>query len=754
MIKKFYNLFGKILEYGLPVMCFLLAVSFYMKTYDSCQIKISIVHVGGAIFTAIWLLKNIFQMTLVSRNFIELENKEVSFKNYFYNEYLKKFNHFLFIPVLLFLFYSVFSYSMSPFKVASMEELVKRMIYIFTFFIVATEFDSLKKIERLIFWAILGTLVSSFYGLIQILGLDPLSWKGAFGDRVFSTFGNPNFFSAYLVWTVPIIISYIFLTRKWAYSIIVILGFLGIFASQSKASWIGISFAIIAFTFCSIRYFSHLKKENLKKIMTLFVIGFIIFCSLGVWYFISKRIDSVRFRVFTWESTWQMINDPVFVSKTKSRILGTGIGTFKIVYPAYRQSEIFYIEGKHNTATDHPENEFLEVLYDDGILGFGIFIWMLFLFYFASLYKISYVSKTIGALQRKNLDSNQKNDIVLQHYLVGVTCGLVGMCFHNLMCVNMRFVSSGFCFWLMLGMILAIIKIYENPKLENISQIQTVSEKQNKNFGVKYKIILILAILLSLIVTYFAVFFAKKGCNFFMADIHHNRGIYFSKNKMYAEAIKEYRKTVELNPGFVMAYYFMGNVFLDSWDMQKKYNPDLGDKKNVYRTDADRSLEMYDKVKSIAPNYVQTHFQVGTIYLKLGEYDKAIENFEKYLKLDPVFIYTYLQLAEIYTAKGDLKKADEVFNEALKYNPNSSDLSFNFGNLWYNQGNIEKAKEFYIKAIEFDKNNVQAYKNLVYIYSIEGNKKEFTEWGRKLVLLLPPDDEFVRTFREEEKNAK
>ena len=47
-----------------------------------------------------------------------------------------------------------------------------------------------------------GTGVA-LYGLLQFLRVDPLIWpSSAFGDRVFSTFGNPGLLGAYLIWPV------------------------------------------------------------------------------------------------------------------------------------------------------------------------------------------------------------------------------------------------------------------------------------------------------------------------------------------------------------------------------------------------------------------------------------------------------------------------------------------------------------------------------------------------------------------------
>ena len=50
----------------------------------------------------------------------------------------------------------------------------------------------------------------------------------------------------------------------------------------------------------------------------------------------SKRFQSVSFRAYTWASTFAMVQD--------SPVAGTGVGSFKTIYPAYRKPQIFYIE--------------------------------------------------------------------------------------------------------------------------------------------------------------------------------------------------------------------------------------------------------------------------------------------------------------------------------------------------------------------------------------------------------------------------
>ena len=72
---------------------------------------------------------------------------------------------------------------------------------------------------------------------------------------------------------------------------------------------------------------------------------------------------------------------------------------------------------------------------------------------------------------------------------------------------------------------------------------------------------------------------------FFIADLHHNRAIFHSKRAEWEQALDNYRTVIRYNPFFMMAHYFMGNVYND--------RQQEGDWK--------RALSKYDDVKRLAP---------------------------------------------------------------------------------------------------------------------------------------------------------
>ena len=166
---------------------------------------------------------------------------------------------------------------------------------------------------------------------------------------------------------------------------------------------------------------------------------------------------------------------------------------------------------------------------------------------------------------------------------------------------------------------------------------------------------------------------------YFKADVHHNIAIYFSKERQWDRALENYRLVTDLNPNFVMAHYFRGNVFNDRFDMRKIYNEAWGDRDKAARDDYERALEAYDGVRRLAPNYVQHHHQVGVLHLKMAEYttnngrpqetesylERAMTRFKLYEAIDPVFAPNFYRMGQVHMIRKNYAEAVKAYQAAI-----------------------------------------------------------------------------------------
>ncbi|HMU75157.1 MAG TPA: hypothetical protein PKD69_05255, partial [Elusimicrobiota bacterium] len=184
------DLFSRLVAFSLPITYFLVTVSFYLRTYDSAQIKITFTQIGCALVALFWGLQLIFQKRWP---FSKADLPVVA-------------------PFLAVLASGCLSYAHSSFRNGSLDEFVRRVFYVLMALVVIAEFRGLDRQRRLFRWLLASFGITVLYGFVQYfdgrlfppgaggVGLDPFIWRQAFGWRVFSSFGNPNFYGNFLVY--------------------------------------------------------------------------------------------------------------------------------------------------------------------------------------------------------------------------------------------------------------------------------------------------------------------------------------------------------------------------------------------------------------------------------------------------------------------------------------------------------------------------------------------------------------------------
>ncbi|MDR0953561.1 MAG: hypothetical protein LBM71_05240, partial [Elusimicrobiota bacterium] len=164
------DFFQTILTRLSSVLCILIAISFFLLTRDSAQVKITLFHIGALSLFALWLASFIYRPAAI---------------------FTKK-NLMLLLPFALYGIYVVFSFFCQPYMLARGEDFLNFILSCFIFLIVAFEFreTALIKIFKAIY---IACWLVFCYGLLQILnntilpGADLFFFTDAFGARIFST---------------------------------------------------------------------------------------------------------------------------------------------------------------------------------------------------------------------------------------------------------------------------------------------------------------------------------------------------------------------------------------------------------------------------------------------------------------------------------------------------------------------------------------------------------------------------------------
>src|SRR5690349_10904860 len=107
---------SRLLGYGLPFLYLLTSIAFYLHTYDSAQVKITIVQMLGTVVVSLWYLK------LVTEGGID------------FKRYLP-----IILPLLASLASGLISFSHAAYRGPSLDECLRRVFYIHFALIAITE---------------------------------------------------------------------------------------------------------------------------------------------------------------------------------------------------------------------------------------------------------------------------------------------------------------------------------------------------------------------------------------------------------------------------------------------------------------------------------------------------------------------------------------------------------------------------------------------------------------------------------------
>ncbi len=583
-----------------------------------------------------------------------------------------------YIPLICLFIWCFINLFCSSFLYASIRELERLFTCFFLYFVVV----NLIKKEKDIISMVIPILI-----VFVVLSLSGLSYFWKTKDAVIiSTFGNPNFFSAYLIMILPLVILvgiYNFLRNNFFISSLIFLLSVAvlflIYILSSQGAWIAL---VISFIFLITLFVTkNLKTE--KKVIVFAISMLSILLILGaisllliykvpqIKAYIDKDITSgtVGIRINIWQGTLRMIKARPFT--------GWGMGTYPIVYPHFRIPE-YFLNPMSVNATDHAHNEILELTSEIGIIGLGIFLWILGVIFLRGI-RVFY-----------NKPLNLMNIV---H--AGLLAGVLALFIQNLTDVNFRLEASILYFYFFLGLISAECKLSQPYKEEDYF---------SKKFSYRKAAVLLIipiAIFLGFIYTHETV-------RLIISSSYLKDGIVLRDKKKWDEAIRQYEKALYWDKYNWKAYYRLGFAYAET-------------------NKANEALAVYFKLKEISPDYADLHYNLGSLYLKMAKWENAKEEFQKSIEQNPYEPKTHynlavvlLQLGEIDNAIKEDKRAISVQEEKKKISSNLPDFVSGYvglGDIYYSQEKWKEASQNYGRAVQLGEKNAKILLKLGNSYS-------------------------------------
>lgn len=158
-----------------------------------------------------------------------------------------------------------------------------------------------------------------------------------------------------------------------------------------------------------------------------------------------------------------------------------------------------------------------------------------------------------------------------------------------------------------------------------------------------------------------------------LADAHLAMANFKLNAWAWADAEKEYKRAIQLNPNFSEA--------------RRWYATYLGEMKRH-----DEAIEEINRARDIDPISMAANSDVGFTLFLARRYDEAIVSLKQTLELDPEYSNTYGYLGYTYLAKKMYPEAVKYLEQTLKFDPNGSSNQIYLAAAYAGSGDRGKAR--------------------------------------------------------------
>lgn len=634
-----------------------------------------------------------------------------------------------------------------------------------TFFIVVV-IHNRAQLHRLIIALLLGSVLATAYGLLQLFGLDFYKWGEDIG-RLFSSFGQPNFFGHYLAVLVPLTLYAIFFLSKniytrIGYSVLLIAEVLCLIFTLSRSAWIAL---FITGVVCILWILLRQRKKVLFGVFISIIIASTAIVSFPTirekiaevaWQqdaqasqrFLSifdLNFGTTRTRLLYWEAAVNGFKDATL----KQKMFGYGPDALPNVFVKYYQPEWAYFE-QINTFPDRAHNFILDIVLQFGLLGFISFT--VFVGYIViRLIKVTWIEQspqnywlgvsTLSALSIYGINNLFSFSLVSMNVVFYALLGLAWLIGNNYKTSTFsldffqpisRWVLTGAIFIFLITLLygynfrpmMADYYFFELKKAEargSCEDILTNMEKTLDWYPVSH---------------FYSRTFISYGVNCFNS----------SSSEAYRTSLAQslLEQASRLDPQERQFYTLV--------DLSRLYSilSNFVDQKYY-----DNAKESYEELLSINPWITFVYSDYGRLELWHKNYDQAIEIFNKGIEVMPSTepeeaqyrrIHTVMQLANLYTQIGitlnNQKKFAEsvnMYKKALEIYPYDLTAIKNLADHYYLTGNITESIRYNKSGFIIDYGNAIWPLELARIYKESGDKKLALYYAEEALNISPED---------------
>ena len=449
--------------------------------------------------------------------------------------------------------------------------------------------------------AVAGGLMATL-GLMQYL----VAWPPADYVPQFiapgGTFNNKNMFAQYVVITMPAILVLFLASRRawltWATAIGLVFAWSAIFFARARGSWLAAIVQIVVATgiliYLRLRFGFNPFAGWGKKIAGFFIVAstagmlylspnmFIEFEALERAAAVAdneafsarsgyemaqkkmRQLSSAEIRLIMWANSTHMIRD--------HWLLGVGLGNWTAEYDAYQSAHKQDPKLLGNFYHANAHNDYVEILAELGIIGFGLFLWVLY-----ELLRV--VGRVLGSFRSDSV------------YMLAPVIALSGMATNAMFSFPMKQPTTiliALLYILVLGMYCAGLRRRAPP----------TRSRKARSLGMRAMVACFIPMLVA------GSVYAQT--NFYKSEVHYRKAIALLKGKRFGPALNEARQAKQYLPFRPVLSWIEASALLG---LQRPA----------------QAIPLFNEVLAYNPYSATSSVNLAVAYATLGRHKKAAE---------------------------------------------------------------------------------------------------------------------------------
>jgi Flp pilus assembly protein TadD len=200
--------------------------------------------------------------------------------------------------------------------------------------------------------------------------------------------------------------------------------------------------------------------------------------------------------------------------------------------------------------------------------------------------------------------------------------------------------------------------------------------------------------------------------------IYNNRAEAYMETGNYQKAIKDYEKSISINPRDAAPYNRLGVIYeklgnylqaIENYSKSLDLTPKLGQVNHNRNVIYQKILEIFEKNIRQNPRNAVLYIDRGTVHAMMKNYQKALEDYATAIKLNPQIPAIYYNRGLIFTNLDKYQQALVDFATVIKLNPRDAEAYYNRGFTYEKLGDHQQAIKDFQTAARLGDKDAQDY---------------------------------------------